>query len=135
VRAAGASSWRSPWGAAQPHRDELGLLFPIEQLGSRWGFALLAVERALEAVPDQALPDVLDRFRAAVERLGNARVRPARSVGVGLEQHLRPPDLLRRAFQLLDDAPQSFPLLIREADNLLFLHGNTPWLPSCSLKP
>jgi len=48
---------------------------------------------------------------------------------------LRPPDLLRRAFQLLDDAPQSFPLLIREADNLLFMHGNTPWLPSCSLKP
>jgi hypothetical protein len=68
------------------------------------------------------LTDVFHRLGAAAERFGNLPIRPRRAVGVGLEQNLRPPNLLAGSAQLLHNHRQMFPLLIRQTNDELLSH-------------
>lgn len=68
------------------------------------------------------LADVLHRLGAAAERLGNLPIRPRRAIGIGLEQNLRPPNLLACSAQLPDHATQLVTFLIRQTNHILLSH-------------
>jgi hypothetical protein len=68
------------------------------------------------------LADVLHRLGTTAKRLGDLPIRPRRTIGIGLEQNLRPPDFLTRSAQLLYHATKFFPLLIRQTNHVFLPH-------------
>jgi hypothetical protein len=70
------------------------------------------------------LPNILHRLGAAAQRLGDLPIRPIRSIGIGigLEQNLRPPNLLARSAQLPDHSAQLVPFFIRQTNHKLLSH-------------
>lgn len=68
------------------------------------------------------LADVLHRLGAAAKRLGDLPIRPRGAIDIGLEQNLRPPNLLACPAQLLHQPAQFFPFLIRQTNHILLSH-------------
>jgi hypothetical protein len=100
----------------------LGLLFAIEQLG-RWRLRPLeALEGRLQAPFNQTLADILHRLPATTEGVGNLLVRPAGTVGVGLQKNLRPTYPLAGAPELPDDFRELCPFLIRQTNHIQLPH-------------
>ena len=81
------------------------------------------MERDLKTLGDKPFPNVFHRFGAAVERVGNLRVGPSRSLRIRFEQHPRSTHFLRRTLELVDHLLERFPFLVREANNVLLEHG------------
>jgi hypothetical protein len=111
--------WR--WGR-KTHRDHLRFLLAVQQLRSRRILPLDPIERLLKPAFHQMLADVLHRLGAAAKRLGDSPIGPIWTIGIGLEQNLRPPNLLAGSAQLLYHPAQLFPFLIRQTNHILLSH-------------
>ena len=98
---------------AEPQRDDLRFLLAAEKFLHGRLVAALALERLLEAVRHEPLPQLLDRAGAAVESLGDPLIGPGRTRDIGLQQHLRAANLLTRAVELLDHLAQRTAFLRR----------------------
>jgi hypothetical protein len=64
------------------------------------------VGRTAKALRHQTLPQVLDGLHAARKRFGDAGIRPPWTIGISLQQDLRPTNLLRVPFSFLTISPQ-----------------------------
>ena len=96
---------------------------------------LLSLQRLLKTGFDKSLTNPLDRLPPTAEGFGDPAVAPSRTVRIGLQQNLGTSHLLAAAFELLDDLPQRLAFLLRQADNILLLHGTPPCSPQFPKKP
>ena len=107
------------WWRAETRRNQPCLLLAVKQLGNRRGTALLAAKREIETLQDRPFAHVLDRLDPTMEGLGDLSVRPARSVGVDLQQDPSAPRLLAAALEASDCVFADAAFLVREPDNVL----------------
>lgn len=68
------------------------------------------------------LANVLHRLGTTTECLGDLSIRPRRTIGIRLQQNLRPSNLLTTSFQFPDNAAKHFPFLICQTNHILLLH-------------
>ena len=61
------------------------------------------MQHLLETSGHKTLPQFLDGTGSAIECLRDSLVRPGRAGLIGLQEHLRPPDLLARTGELRDN--------------------------------
>src|SRR6266851_6833613 len=118
---------------AQTQRDDLRFLLAIQPFLVGRGLRFFAVQRDLKAYGHEALPDVFYRFRPTQKGFRNFFICPVGAIGIGLEEHVRSPNLLRRTLQLFHHTAQRFSSLVCQANNILFFHGNPPWFSPVSL--
>ncbi len=100
-----------------------------------WGGGLrfFAVQRDLKANSHEALPDVFSRFRPTQKGFRNFFLCPVGAIGIGLEEHVRSPHLLRRTLQLFNHTAQRFSFLVCQANHIFFFPGNPPGFSPVSL--
>jgi hypothetical protein len=79
---------------AQPEGNHLSLLLAAKDLCRRRLFPLFSMQDLLKTLRHKPLTQVLNGTGSAIERLRNPRVRPNWAGLIGLQQHLRSPDLL-----------------------------------------
>ena len=70
---------------SQTRGDHLRFLLPIEQLGGSGLYPFLPLQSLLKTALHKPLPDLFHRLTPAAKGLGNAVVRPTRTVRVGLQ--------------------------------------------------
>src|SRR6266852_3667244 len=118
---------------AQTQRDDLRFLLAIQPFLVGRGLRFFTVQSDLNAYGHEALPDVVYRFRPTPKGVRNFFLCPVGAIGIGLEEHVRSPNLLRRTLQLFHHTAQRFSFLVCQANNILFFHGNPPWFSPVSL--
>jgi hypothetical protein len=79
----------------QPHGNPRRFRLAVELARRGRVPAFLALQRPCKTFCSQAFAEILDRLRAAVERLGNPDIWPSWPIGIRLEQHLSATKLLR----------------------------------------
>jgi len=111
---------------AQSEGDQLSLLLAAENLFRGRLLSLLAVQDLLETLGHKALSQFLDSTSSAIVRLCDSLVCPSRAGLIGLQEHLRPPDLLARPGELRDNISQNPAFLRRQPHDILLSHGTPP---------
>lgn len=79
----------------------------------------------VEPLGDHSFAQVFEGLDSTVKRLGDLSIGPGRTIGICLEQEVSPPHFLRGAIELLDQGVAGCAFLIREPNDLLFVHWET----------
>src|SRR5262249_34016984 len=116
-----------------PDRDQLGFGYAIQLVGCRCRGSLCAFQCDFKAFRDQSLANRLHCLPPAIIRLSNLYIRPLRSIGIRLEQHLRSLDLFRRSLEPLNDFLAHATFFSRKSDGILLVHGTPPGTGQCPL--
>jgi len=104
------------------HRDQLRFLPAVQQFRSRRVLASYPIKCLFKPTFNQMLTNILHRFGATSIGLGDLPIRPRRTIGIGLEQNLSPPNLLARPAQLPDHLAKLLAFLIGQTNHIFLSH-------------
>ena len=97
-------------------------MLAVENLAANAALGL-AVKCELESFGHSTLTNEFHRLDGTVERLGYFRIRPVRTLSIGLEKDSRPPSLLRSDPLSFENFVQCLTFRIGQPNNILFVQG------------